>query len=138
MPGLERENPNTPCQPNGAHHPHLLVCSDLDDDCWDDLGDGRGWMQYHELTCCVCNSEWPCDTKKRHTQERRRAHHLAEALSKIEHDGEPYFHEEPHMYGRVCVKLKEPDRLNRRWGTVYWEDGQGYTLSSGCIGPHNV
>lgn len=74
MPFLVRNDPDTPCQPNGAHHPHLLVCGDYEDNCWDDLEDGRGYMPYHVLACCVCNEEWPCTTKKDHIIERRSRH----------------------------------------------------------------
>lgn len=75
MPTLVRAEPDTPCQPEGAHHPHLYVCGDQEDcGCWDDLGDGRGYMPYHELSCCVCGHLWPCPVKKAHLDSRRDAH----------------------------------------------------------------
>lgn len=58
-----------------VHHPHLMVCSEQDDDCWDDLNDGRGFMPYHELQCCIDGQEWPCDVKKAHAEQRRKLHH---------------------------------------------------------------
>lgn len=74
MPSLVRSDPETSCQPNDAHHPHLLVCGDYEDNCWDDYGDGRGFMPYHILACCLDDQEWPCDTKKKHIQERKEKH----------------------------------------------------------------
>jgi hypothetical protein len=68
MPYLERKNPETPCQPNGAHHPHRLVCSDPDDDCWDEWQPGK-FGPYNRLACCVCDQDWPCETKRAHIQE---------------------------------------------------------------------
>ena len=65
MPFLERENPETPCQPNGAHHPHRMTCGDSDCDCWQDADDGR---PYGLLACCVCHEEWPCPTKRSHAR----------------------------------------------------------------------
>jgi hypothetical protein len=74
MPGLERMNPDTPCQPDGQHHPHLYICNDPEDDCWDDLGDGHGYLPYHAQECCVCRGTWPCETKRIHIAERRAKH----------------------------------------------------------------
>ena len=67
MPLLVRENPETPCQPGGAHHPHRMVCSDPDCDCSTDTEDGR---PYSALTCCVCHQDWPCETKRAHETSR--------------------------------------------------------------------
>jgi len=63
---LVRVNPETPCQPAEAHHPHRWVCVDLDCGC--DYLDGE---PYRALRCCVCNQDWPCPTKQQHEQERR-------------------------------------------------------------------
>jgi hypothetical protein len=65
MPDLVRVNPDTPCQPDGAHHPHRWEC--IDPQC-----DYPGVpCDYAPLTCCVCHQEWPCDTKQEHTAARR-------------------------------------------------------------------
>ena len=66
MPWLERANPETPCQPEGAHHPHRLRCSDSDCDCWLTLGG----EEYSVLACCVCGQDWPCETKRNHKTNR--------------------------------------------------------------------
>lgn len=73
MPLLVRWYPEVPCQPEPAHHPHLYICSDPDDDCHDDLEDGKGFMEFHELQCCVDGQKWPCETKKEHTEAKRKA-----------------------------------------------------------------
>ena len=65
MPWLTRANPETACQPDGAHHPHRLVCDDTECDCVLDLGE-----PFNSLVCCVCRWEWPCPTKKEHEKER--------------------------------------------------------------------
>jgi len=67
MPDLVRVNPDTPCQPDGAHHPHRWECVDPDCDGWGVRCD------YAPLDCCICNREWPCDTKQEH--EAARAKH---------------------------------------------------------------
>ena len=59
MPWMERANPETPCQPNGAHHPHRFVCGDTDCDCYETFGEPLS-----DLRCCVCGQDWPCDTKR--------------------------------------------------------------------------
>lgn len=66
MPWLERQNPETPCQPDGAHHPHRMICGDSDCDCWQDDG-----QPYSLLTCCVCGQDWPCETKRTHVADRK-------------------------------------------------------------------
>lgn len=66
---LVRVNPDTPCQPNGAHHPHRWRC----DDPYDCGGPGFP-CDYAPLDCCVCGQEWPCETKQAHEAERRREH----------------------------------------------------------------
>jgi len=67
-PWLVRENPNTPCQPDGAHHPHSLICGDNECDCYEDTEDGR---PYRQLTCCVCRQDWPCETKRSHIADMK-------------------------------------------------------------------
>jgi len=61
-----RVNPETPCQPNGAHHPHRWTCTDPD--CAPE-----GYCDYAPLICCVCNQEWPCETKRSHDAEKANA-----------------------------------------------------------------
>lgn len=56
-PTFVRVNPETPCQPNGAHHPHRWNC--VDPDCAPE-----GYCEYAPLLCCVCSQEWPCDTRQ--------------------------------------------------------------------------
>ena len=63
---LVRKNPDTPCQPAGAHHPHRLVC--VDEDC------GCDWLTgqpYTDLRCCIDGQSWPCETKRGHQAARR-------------------------------------------------------------------
>ena len=68
MPIVMRANPETTCQPDGAHHPHLMICSDYPDcDCWQYTDDG---MPYSRLECHVCGQNWPCETKRRHVAHR--------------------------------------------------------------------
>jgi hypothetical protein len=71
MPMLVRENPKTPCQPDGAHHPHRMICGDPDCDCWQDADDGQ---PFNVLTCCIDGEDWPCNTKRGHEAARRAAH----------------------------------------------------------------
>lgn len=61
---MVRQNPETPCQPNGAHHPHRWVC--IDEDCGCDWLDGR---HYSRLECCVDGQDWPCETKRAHSEK---------------------------------------------------------------------
>ena len=68
MPWLERQNSETPCAPNGAHHPHRMWCSDVECDCADDSDDGS---PFSLLECCVCGQDWPCKTKARIEVSRR-------------------------------------------------------------------
>lgn len=65
---LVRENPETPCQPDGAHHPHKLVCDDPDCE-----GEGLACELAYDglLRCCVCGGDWPCSTKREHEAARR-------------------------------------------------------------------
>lgn len=64
MPFLERAHPATTCQPD--HHPHRMICGDVECDCV--LDDGR---PFTTLDCCVDGQDWPCQTKRRHVAERR-------------------------------------------------------------------
>lgn len=45
-----RVHPETPCQPNGAHHPHRWQCTDPD--CAPE-----GYCDYAPLICCVCKQD---------------------------------------------------------------------------------
>lgn len=54
MPYFERVNPDTPCPPTGAHHPHKWQCTDPDCDGWGVR------CEYAPLICCVCDQAWPC------------------------------------------------------------------------------
>lgn len=142
MPMLERYTPSTSCQPNEAHHPHLMICSDPDDECWDDLDDGRGYMQYHELTCCVCRQDWPCDTKKAHVAERKRQKIINKSLSQLDILGEQYVHTEWPNAGRTCILAApfEGSRLEGdglfMWTTIIWEHGGGLSPDHRCVLPH--
>lgn len=73
MSHLVRMNPETPCQSDGAHHPHRWVCVDPECGCEDDYDDGQGFGPYRPLDCCVCGQEWPCATKRQHVAERKAA-----------------------------------------------------------------
>lgn len=68
MSNLVRDNPETACQPDGAHHPHMWVCDDPDCD-----GEGMPCELAYEgiLICCVCGGDWPCKTKRQHMAERK-------------------------------------------------------------------
>lgn len=65
MPGLERMNPEQPCQGPSAHHPHRYVCDDPDDDCYEEWRPGR-YEQFNELACCLDGQTWPCKVKRSH------------------------------------------------------------------------
>lgn len=68
MPMLVRKNPETPCPPDGAHHPHRMICNDYECDCWMDTDNGE---PYQRLDCCVCGQPWPCPTKLAHVEARK-------------------------------------------------------------------
>lgn len=63
MPIPVRTNPETPCQPDGAHHPHRWHCPDPE------CG-GAYRCEFDELICCVCNEYWPCTTNREHAAAR--------------------------------------------------------------------
>ncbi|WPH57685.1 hypothetical protein [Mycobacterium phage WXIN] len=72
---IERINPDTPCAPNGAHHPHRWACFDPDccgPECWEENGVGEPiWLGEQGIWCCICGENWPCKTKQQHVAERK-------------------------------------------------------------------
>lgn len=75
---IVRTNPDTPCPPSGAHHPHRWEC-DNEDCCpyfenWEKNGAGEMvWLGRMGLDCCVCGQTWPCETKRAHVKARAAA-----------------------------------------------------------------
>lgn len=68
---IVRVNPQTPCQPDGAHHPHRYACYDMDC-CGPEAFDEKGnWLGELGLECCVCYETWPCKTKREHVLSRK-------------------------------------------------------------------
>jgi hypothetical protein len=63
-----RVNPETPCQPDGAHHPHKWRCDDPVD-----CGGPEDPCDWEPLLCCVCGGVWPCPDRLRREAEKAAA-----------------------------------------------------------------
>lgn len=84
---IVRANPDTPCQPNDAHHPHRYHCDDPDccgPENWRENGVGEFvWLGKLGLECCVCGQDWPCATKRQHVVARASAHAAADVMGRL-------------------------------------------------------